>query len=161
MSKSASLKIIRYRPDLAPYFKSINEEWISEMFRLEPIDRRVIENPQGEIIDGGGTILFVESPELGIIGTGALLKSGEGEYELTKMGVLKKARGLKAGELLLQALIDEAFALEADLLYLLTNKKCEAAIHLYEKNGFQHDDEIMKRFGEEYDRCDVAMRWSD
>ena len=161
MSKTTKFKIIRYRPELAHYFKSINEEWITEMFELEPIDKRVIENPGPEILDEGGTILFVEAEGLGIVGTGALMKTGEGEYELTKMGVSKKARGLGAGEAILQALIDEAFALEADLLYLLTNKKCEAAIHLYEKNGFEHDEGIMQKYGEEYQRCNVAMRWRE
>lgn len=158
MSQSL-LKIHRYKPEFAHHFREINEEWISEMFELEPKDRMVLEDPEGQILEQGGTILFVEAPGLGIVGTGALLKTGEGEYELTKMGVSKKARGMKAGETLLLALIDEAFALEADLLYLLTNKKCEAAIHLYEKNGFVHDAEVMRRFGEEYERCDVAMKW--
>ena len=47
----------------------------------------------------------------------------------------------------------------ADPLYLLTNKKCAPAIHLYEKLGFQHDAEIMARYGARYERCDVALRF--
>ena len=35
----------------------------------------------------------------------------------------------------------------ADRLYLLTNKKCGPAIHLYEKLGFRHDAEIMRDYG--------------
>lgn len=35
----------------------------------------------------------------------ALLKRGEGAYELTKMGVLSSARGLKVGEIFLQHVI--------------------------------------------------------
>jgi len=46
-----------------------------------------------------------------------------------------------------------------DKVYLLTNRKCAAAIHLYEKLGFQHDGEIMALFGGRYERCDVAMRY--
>jgi len=34
-----------------------------------------------------------------------------------------------------------------------------SAIHLYEKHGFLHDPETMARFGGEYDRADVAMRY--
>ena len=74
------------------------------------------------------------------------------------MGVLKKARGLEAGGYLLKALIEKARQLATKNLYLLTNKKCEAAIHLYKKHGFVDDKEIMSRFGGEYGRCDVAMR---
>ena len=50
-------------------------------------------------------------------------------------------------------------AMHADPLYLLTNKRCAAAVHLYEKLGFRHDKEIMARYGAEYERCDVAMRY--
>ena len=46
-----------------------------------------------------------------------------------------------------------------DKVYLLTNRKCEAAIHLYEKLGFVHDAEIMAKFGARYERCDVAMSY--
>jgi N-acetylglutamate synthase-like GNAT family acetyltransferase len=75
------------------------------------------------------------------------------------MGVREVARGLKAGEFLLQATIAKATSLEADPLYLLTSRKCAAAIHLYEKLGFQHDAEIMDDYGARYQRCDVAMRY--
>jgi GNAT superfamily N-acetyltransferase len=74
------------------------------------------------------------------------------------MGVLESARGLKAGEFLLAAVIDRAMALGADPLYLLTNTKCAAAIHLYEKHGFRHDPDIMARYGSRYERCNVATR---
>jgi ribosomal protein S18 acetylase RimI-like enzyme len=47
----------------------------------------------------------------------------------------------------------------ADPLYLLSNRRCAAAVHLYEKLGFQHDAEIMARYGARYERCDVAMRY--
>lgn len=47
----------------------------------------------------------------------------------------------------------------AKTLYLLTNKACAPAIHLYEKNGFHHDAEIMADYGARYARCNVAMRY--
>ena len=55
-------------------------------------------------------------------------------------------------------IIRRARAMRADPLYLLTNKRCAAAVHLYEKLGFRHDQDIMGRYGAEYERCDVAMR---
>jgi GNAT superfamily N-acetyltransferase len=75
------------------------------------------------------------------------------------MGVRKLARGLKAGEFLLNAAIEKAHTLGADPLYLLTNSRCVAAIHLYEKLGFRHDGGIMADYGARYARCDVAMRY--
>jgi ribosomal protein S18 acetylase RimI-like enzyme len=73
--------------------------------------------------------------------------------------VREAARGLKAGEFLLDAVIARAQAMGADPLYLLTNHKCAAAIHLYEKLGFEHDVGIMADYGARYERCDVAMSY--
>jgi GNAT superfamily N-acetyltransferase len=145
---------------LAVHFHDINAEWINAMFRLEDTDRDVLENPRARIVDAGGTILFVEAAGLGIVGTCALQKTGARSYELTKMGVRESARGMKAGEFLLNAVIERAMALGADPLYLLTNAKCAPAIHLYGKLGFRHDAGIMAQYGARYQRCDVAMRYA-
>lgn len=153
------LAIHEFRDDLAPHFSDINGEWINAMFHLEQADRDVLENPRARIIDAGGVILFVEARGQGIVGTCALQKTGATSYELTKMGVRESARGLKAGEFLLSAIIDRALSLGADPLYLLTNARCGAAVHLYEKLGFQHDADIKARYGARYERCDVAMRY--
>lgn len=153
------LSIRAYSDDLATEFHDINAEWISDMFRMEETDRKTLMHPRASIIDAGGAVLFVEAAGMGIIGTCALQKTGTTGFELTKMGVRKAARGLKAGEFLLNAVIDKAQELGADPLYLLTNGRCAAAIHLYEKLGFQHDAAIMAEYGARYARCDVAMRY--
>lgn len=158
-ARPAVLSIRDYSDDLAREFHDINAEWISDMFRMEETDRKTLENPRASIIDAGGAVLFVEAAGMGIIGTCALQKTGTTGFELTKMGVRKAARGLKAGEFLLNAVIDKAQELGADPLYLLTNGRCAAAIHLYEKLGFRHDAAIMADYGARYARCDVAMRY--
>jgi ribosomal protein S18 acetylase RimI-like enzyme/DNA-binding transcriptional ArsR family regulator len=155
----AALTLREFSDDLAPAFRAINAEWIEAMFSLEQTDRDVLDNPRARIIEPGGAILFVEAPGLGIVGACALQKTGEGRFELTKMGVRATARGLKVGEFLLAAMIGRAEAMGAEVLYLLTNKRCEAAIHLYEKLGFQHDAGIMRTYGARYARCDVAMKY--
>jgi cytidylate kinase len=151
------LRIRRFEDNLAQHFYDINAEWIAAMFTLEPTDREVLENPRDTIIAPGGDILFVEAPGLGIVGTCALQRTGPDAFELTKMGVREAARGMKAGEFLLEAAIARAQELGATRLYLLTNHKCAAAIHLYEKLGFVHDAGIMAEYGARYQRCDVAM----
>ncbi len=151
------LRIRPFEDSLAGDFHDINAEWIEAMFRLEPTDREVLEHPHEKIIAPGGEILFVEAEGLGIVGTCALQKTGPGAFELTKMGVRETARGMKAGEFLLEAIIARAKAMGATKLYLLTNHICAAAIHLYEKLGFAHDAGIMAEYGARYERCDVAM----
>jgi DNA-binding MarR family transcriptional regulator/RimJ/RimL family protein N-acetyltransferase len=151
------VEILPFEDALAGDFHDINAEWISSMFVLEPTDREVLENPRARILAPGGDILFAKAGDLGVVGTCALQKTGENQFELTKMGVRETARGLKVGEALLEAVIARAGALGAETLYLLTNSKCAPAIHLYEKLGFVHDAGIMARFGARYARCDVAM----
>jgi N-acetylglutamate synthase-like GNAT family acetyltransferase len=160
MDAMPDLVIRDFSDDLAPHFRRINAEWIAAMYTLEQTDIDVLENPRDRIIDRGGAILFVESADLGIIGACALQKTAEHQYELTKMGISPEARGRKAGEFLLRATIDRARRMGAKRLYLLSNKKSAAAIHLYEKLGFVHDAGIMAEFGARYRRCDVAMLYA-
>lgn len=149
-----------FRDDLASDFARINRQWIEAMYALEPVDEAQLGDPKREIIDPGGDILFVEDPELGIVGTCGLLKTGPGEFELIKMAVVPEARGRGAGEFLLRATVERAFAMGAERLFLLTNSKSEAAIRMYRRNGFVDDPEILAAQGAEYARCDVAMRYA-
>ena len=154
------LEVVDYRDELADKFYELNEAWISDMFIMEEADEIVMKNPRGYIIDKGGHILFIRAADGEIIGAGALQPvNDEGDWELTKMGVDARRRGEKAGELLLAALIQRARQIGVERLHLLTNKKCEAAIHLYEKLGFYHSDEVMQTFAAKYERANVAMRY--
>jgi N-acetylglutamate synthase-like GNAT family acetyltransferase/DNA-binding MarR family transcriptional regulator len=155
------LTLRAYSDDLAEAFYRINAQWVQAMFTLEPNDIALLSRPRQTIIEQGGAIWFVETPDAGVVGTCALIRMEEGVYELTKMGVSEAARGRKAGEFLLAATLQRARAMGMHTLYLLTNRKCAAAIHLYEKLGFEHSAAIMERYGQRYARCDVAMlyRW--
>jgi GNAT superfamily N-acetyltransferase len=153
------LKIVEYSDELAPHFHDINAEWIEAMFVMEDVDRHVLQNPRATIIDAGGDILFAEYEGQGIVGAGALRWSAPGQLELTKMGVKSGLRGLKVGKFLLNALIGRAATMKPERVYLLTSHKCEAAIHLYEKGGFEHDAELLAAARHHYDRCDVAMTY--
>ena len=159
MTVSSDLSIVEYSDAHAAAFHDINAQWISAMFVLEDHDRHVLTHPREMIVDPGGAILLVSSPVYGIVGACALMKTSDGVFELTKMGVLEDVRGLKAGEFLLRAVLDRAATMGIMTLYLLTNSKCEAAIHLYEKLGFVHDAAIMQAYGATYARCDVAMSY--
>jgi DNA-binding MarR family transcriptional regulator/N-acetylglutamate synthase-like GNAT family acetyltransferase len=152
-----ALRLVEYDERLAPEFDAITREWVEDMFTLEANDIKIIENPKEMILDRGGEILFVEAEGLGIVGTCALMRVDGDTFELTKMGVRASARGLKAGDFLLKRTLERARQMPIGSLFLLTNTKCAAAIHLYEKAGFLHDPDIMERYGKRYARCDVAM----
>ena len=154
-----ALRLVEYDDRLAPDFDAITREWVTDMFTLEANDIKIIENPKSMILDRGGEILFVEAGDFGIVGTCALMPVDGASFELTKMGVRAAARGLKAGEFLLQRVLERARQMPIGELFLLTNTKCAAAVHLYEKAGFVHDADIMERYGKRYARCNVAMSY--
>lgn len=160
MKNRPAVEIIPWHPDLADTFRTINEEWITQMFAIEEMDRQILDEPIEHIIRPGGQIWFARAAGLGIVGTCALMVQDSGAVELTKMGVLASSRGLGVGDQLLRHVLDAARAMEPTLLYLLTNHRCEAAIALYLRHGFVHCPDVMRRFAQEYDRCDVAMRWA-
>jgi N-acetylglutamate synthase-like GNAT family acetyltransferase len=153
------VEIVKYTPELAKYFYSINAQWVNDMFYMEEYDEKILSDPQKYIINEGGQIWFAAHKELGVIGTCAVKNFGDNWYELTKMGVLESARGLKAGEILLKQVIQDCNEMDIDTLFLLTSSKCEAAIHLYEKNGFVHDEGIKEKFKELYERSDTFMKY--
>ncbi len=159
-SDSNGLRIVEFTDALAPHFDSLTREWVEDMFALEAEDIAIIENPRERIIDKGGIILFVEDETLGIIGTCALMPSGDDAFELTKMGVSSRARGKGAGAFIMKKVLQRARRMNMRELFLLTNSKCEAAIHIYEQVGFKHDDDIMQRYGHRYERCNVTMSFA-
>lgn len=159
MQKNNEIEIIEYDTQFAQDFYDINVEWIKDLFVMEQVDIDVLSNPQKFILDDGGAILLARHQEHGIVGTCALMKMGNGAFELTKMGVRKDLRGLKIGEKLLLATTDYAKNMGVKRLFLLSNYKNAAAIALYEKHGWKHSKTIMEEFGGEYERCDVAMEY--
>jgi GNAT superfamily N-acetyltransferase len=88
------------------------------------------------------------------VGTCALILVRPGVFEVAKMAVAEKARGLGIGRRLLEYTVAQAKEMGAELLTLETNKKLEPAIRLYETTGFRHVDPPAPSA---YARADVYM----
>lgn len=134
------LSPIEFRP-FAPgdeaVFRELNEAWISRNFEVEEEDRKVLEDPVGHILEPGGALFIAEQDGVAI-GTCALLAMGEGSFEVAKMTVSERCRGLGIGKKLLAHVIEHAREAGAKRLYLETNSKLANAVHVYESLGFQH-----------------------
>ena len=77
------MEIVDFRAELAGAFKTLNEAWITQYFRLEPKDVEVLGDPQGRVIDHGGRIVFVvEDGEA--IGCCALMALPDGGFEVAR-----------------------------------------------------------------------------
>jgi len=149
-------EIIPYKETYKEAFKTINVEWLEDMFVAEPYDLKVLSDPEKYILNRKGMIYFAVK-EGNVVGTCAVMEIEEGIFELTKMGVLKSERGEGLGRILLEYVINNVFDLEKNQYFLLTNSDCKAAIYLYENFGFVHSDEILKKYGGYYDRANVGM----
>lgn len=131
----SEVKIVRYAPEYKSDFKKLNLEWLEHYFEVEPIDKRILNNPEKEIIEDGGMIFFAIINDE-VAGTCALIKTEDG-FELSKMAVTEAARGKQAGYELCKAAVEFANEKKAKTIHLSTSHKLKAAINLYTKFGFQ------------------------
>jgi GNAT superfamily N-acetyltransferase len=148
--------IIReFQPGDELAFRQLNEEWITQYFRLEPKDAESLNDPQGTILNPGGRIFFalIDGRHVGCC---ALLRMSENEFEVAKMAVTPSSRGAGVGRQLLLAVIDAARASGIGRLYLETNHTLTPAIRLYESLGFRHLDPE-RITPSPYARADVYM----
>ena len=150
--ESLPANIVDYQPDYQPDFARLNYEWIERYFEVEETDRQSLDNPEKKIIQPGGHILMAELDDR-IVGTCALIKAGDGVYELAKMAVAETARGKGIGWLLGRAAIDRAKELGASSVFLESNTVLTPAINLYRKLGFKK----VVRDPSPYDRCNIQM----
>ena len=129
------VSIIEYEPKYAADFKRLNVEWIEKYFTVEAHDLEELDNPDEYIISKGGYIVFALY-EGKVVGTCALIKTGEAEYYLAKMGVTPAVHGKQIGKKLGVAIVEKAKALSARRLWLESNRILVPAISLYRKLGF-------------------------
>jgi GNAT superfamily N-acetyltransferase len=146
------IEIVPYEPKHRAAFRTLNEEWLTEYMEIEPEDARVLADPEGTILSGGGAIilaLYGGTP----IGTGALISEGNGRYELAKMAVTRAYRGQGIGRRIAELLIEKARALGAREVELVSATLLPAATPLYRKLGF-----IEVPLGDNpYARADIRM----
>lgn len=150
------ITIERYSSDLAPYFESINRQWIEEYFVVEPHDATVLGDPQTHVIDRGGMVYFAKLDDT-VVGTAALYKEANDSYEFTKMGIDTSLRGKGIGRKLMKYVIKDAKnTLGAKRIYILTNAALNPACHLYRTMGFV-DIPLTSKDKAKYQRADVKM----
>ncbi|MBX3476151.1 MAG: GNAT family N-acetyltransferase [Brevundimonas sp.] len=131
-----TVRILPYEPRHAAEWARLNEGWLAEGgFEVEAKDRKVIDDPQGAILAGGGRIFIAESDGRAV-GCCALMAMADGGFELAKMCVSPAARGLGLGRALLDACEAEARAAGAPRLYLESASSLKAAGALYRSAGF-------------------------
>ena len=157
------VEVVRFRPELASHFESLNREWIEEYFEIEDADLVIFADPFKEIVEPGGQIFFVTAvsatpqnakPKAKVVGTCAVVRLNDQVFELAKMAVSSEARGRGYGDLLISSVINFAKEAGAARLILVSNTRLKPAIALYEKHGFKS---VPITHAEDYKRVDIQM----
>ena len=129
-----NVRIVEWEEKYAPAFIALSLEWLARYVSVEPADLEIMNN-QRAVIDGGGQIfLALHNDE--VVGTVALLKLEAATFELAKLGVTERYKGLKIGRLLMEKGLDFARKHGAGQIILYSNRALTPAIGLYEKFGF-------------------------
>ena len=137
-------------------FRTLNEEWIIRYFTLEKKDIETLGDPENLILRKGGRVILadVDGETVGCV---ALIPMGDGVYELSKMAVSPRVRGIGIGRQVLVYAIEQARAMGASSLFLGSSSILKNAVHLYESVGFAHVPPA-ELPDIQYARADVFMR---
>ncbi|HEY6502366.1 MAG TPA: GNAT family N-acetyltransferase [Chitinophagaceae bacterium] len=133
------IKIVQYESRHQSSFKELNLEWLDHYHLTESHDLMILDDPEGAILQRGGFIWMAEA-EGKAVGSAALIKEGEGEYELAKMAVTAAYRGKGISKLLIEKCLGKAKEIGAKKLSLFSNHQLQTALALYEKYGFRHTE---------------------
>lgn len=149
------IEITGYNPAYRQAFHDMNIAWLEEYFTVEPAHRQMLENPEAELIAGGGEVFFAVQGGK-VLGTVGVRNAGEGIYELTKLAVKPSAQGLGLGRWLCETVIDFFRNKNGKTLYLETHNKLKPALRLYKDLNFVT---VRNPGDSHYDGCDLYMEW--
>lgn len=146
-----AVEIMNFSPEHKDYFKNLNYGWLEKYFKIEELDKKILLDPENEIIRKGGFVFFASLQDK-IVGTAALMKVDEETYEIAKMAVTEKAQGSQVGRKLTEAAIAKAREKGAKKIILKTDNRLRAAVSLYHKFGFVMTSKGKAAATEKYER---------
>ena len=152
----SSIIIDLFKEEYELDFEALNLQWIKKYFRVEEEDRKILENPKSYVIDRGGQIFFAINDGKAI-GTAAMILVEERIFELSKMAVDPKYRGLGIGRRIIDECIKFAKNHKAQEIFLITNDKLLPALELYRSSGFELDENYDDN---RYERGNTKMKLS-
>ncbi len=144
--------IVPFAAELAIYFRDLNLAWIARFFRIEPHDLEQLESPKTEIMETGGQVFFALIGEQ-VVGTAAMVRDANGNFELAKMAVDPAFQGRQIGKRLGEATLAFARKRGAKQVWLESNRRLHTALNLYQSLGFRE----IPLTDTPYARADIKM----
>ena len=139
---------------------------------MEEEDLKILNDPEGYVVQTGGEIFFALTEEDTVVGCAAMILSNGHQnpnddddkngpdysdkpiFELGKMAVAPHMRGKGISKLLMDACLQFARQENAQAVCLLTDDSLKAAMALYLKSGFVR---LPRKKDQRYARGDVEM----
>lgn len=148
------MKIKSYSPKYKNEFIEMNKAWIANMFNLEYEDIREMGNIE-PYIEKGGQIFFALNDNEQVMACCMIAPREDGDWEIMKFAAKGMYTGTGAGSACLKACIDYAKAKKLEKIIIVSNRKCEQAVHLYRKFGFVEIPVDKEKFP--FERADIAF----
>lgn len=148
------MEIIEYDPKYKDKFIEFNKDWIIEYFGfVEQEDVETFNNIEKYLTQGSMVYFAIEG---GVLLSGCMAKKvKEGVFEICKLCSNKYAEHKGAGSAVFGACMDWAAKAGAEKIYIISNKKLNAALHIYKKFGFKEIPLNDSR----YKRGDIAFEY--
>lgn len=149
------MKIIEYQEEYKEDFIQFNTDWIKDNFGyLEKEDIDTFNHIE-ESLEKGAMIYFALEEGKALATCMAKPLGDDGTWEICKLGSNKNLPHKGAGSAVFEAAMSWAVSRGAKKLFILSNSKLKAALHIYEKYGFH--EVRLKDYG--YARGDIAFEY--
>jgi ribosomal protein S18 acetylase RimI-like enzyme len=152
-----AFEMVAYDTRYRQAFYDLNAVWLEKYFEVEPIDERVLSDPETHILAKGGEIFFtmVDGKPAGTV---AMKLQAPGVFELTKLAVDPAVQQGGMGRALCEKVIERFKARGGSKLFLETNTVLAPAIKLYKRLNFTEMDPPEPS---PYARADYYMEWQE
>ncbi len=146
------MEIVQYDNRYAQDFVALNTAWIVSLFgQLEKEDIETFQNIEREIVNGGMIYFATENDE--VMATCMTRHIGNELWEICKLAANEKYKGKGAGNAVFEQCMKYAIDHGAKKLFMISNSRLQAALHIYHKYGFKE----IKLKDYEYERGDIAF----
>lgn len=150
------MNIIQYQEKYKKDFIQFNTDWIVDNFGcLEEEDLETFNHIEENLKNGAMIYFAVDNGNVLATCMAKPLRD-DGTWELCKLGSNKHLPHKGAGSAVFEASMNWAVQHHAKKLFILSNSKLKAAIHIYEKYGFHE----IKLEDYEYARGDIAFEYT-
>lgn len=149
------MEIMKYQDKYKEAFIQFNTDWIEDHFGyLEEEDIDTFDHIEENLKNGAMIYFAIENENVLATCMAKPLKT-DGTWELCKLASNKHLPHKGAGSAVFEAAMNWAISHGAKKLFLLSNSKLKAAIHIYKKYGFH----LVKLQDYEYARGNIAFEY--